>query len=250
MKKAVILIHGFCENCEISFSQFLSSTNFRRYDIIKYTISGHNPEVDEEFEYKKEINRINLFVEDIVNKYDSVDVIGFSLGGALASYVASKYKINRLVVIGPAFKYLTSIDISKNFMHALKDIAHTKNLKDGIQKYIDENITHKESIFMDLKDFNIHEFPSITNFVKIIDVLKDETGYIDCPTLIIHGEHDELIPISSSLFVLNKVTNKNKFMIVAPDSMHRVLASDNAAMYYALIEKFIKKGKIKIKHTR
>lgn len=246
MKKAIILIHGFCENCDISFSKFLAYSSFARYDVIKYTITGHDPEIDEEFDYKKEIKKINQFAKKVVDEYDQVDVIGFSLGGALAGYVASNYNINKLIVVSPAYKYLTSVDITHNFAVALKNVAHSKSVKTGVQDYIDNNVTHDESVFIDLKDFDKKQFPAMVNFMKIVEILKEGTSSITCPTLIIQGENDELVPISSSLYVLSKVTNKNKMMVIAPDALHRVLSCDNATMYYDMIEDFIKKGKFKI----
>ena len=42
----------------------------------------------------------------LCERFDKVDVIGFSLGGAVAKYLAQSVSIHKLVLIAPAVKYL------------------------------------------------------------------------------------------------------------------------------------------------
>ncbi len=74
---------------------------------------------------------------------------------------------------------------------------------------------------------------------------KNEIKEINCPTLIIHGNCDEIIPVSSSLYALNLITNNNKLLIVAPDTLHRVLKSKDANKYYLMIQEFLCKDRIR-----
>lgn len=248
MKRAVLLIHGFAENCETSFSQFLSSVKFRRYDVIKYNILGHDPEDKEEpFDHEKELERINAMCLDLVNNYDEVNIIGFSLGGALAGYLASKYKINKLVMIAPAYKYFHSTELSKMLLSTTKEIIKNKSVKQGIDAFVERKAQNKDSIFYNMKNLEEDSLSAIKNFIQIIDQIKKEIETIECPTLIFHGECDELIPIASSLYIYEKITNPNKMLIVAANSQHRVLSHKDAKQYHKMINKFVRKGRIKWK---
>lgn len=244
-KRAVMLIHGFTENCEISFSQFLMSVKFKKYDIIQYNISGHDPNSDEEFDYKLELERVNAFVSDLTSKYEEVNLIGFSLGGALAGYIASKHPINRLVLIAPAYKYFNNVEVSKNFVTAAKEIIKNKSIKEGIESFIEHKNSTENTVYVDIQKMDKSIFPSVLNFVKIIDEIRDTMDIITCPTLIIHGELDELIPVASSLYALEKVTSEEKLLVVVPNSFHRVLKDKNCKDYHLMIERFIQKGSIK-----
>lgn len=242
MRKAVILIHGFNEDCEISFSQFLSSVKLKRYAIIKHTISGHGNSNDE-FNYNSELNEIEDLAKKVTSKYKEVTVIGFSLGGVLASYIASRYKIDKLILIAPAFKYISSGSIPKHFLLTAKEVIKSRNIKQGLDNFISSNFKDKDTFIQDLIDHE-HELPSLTNFIRLVEIVKSRIEEINCPTLIIHGECDELIPISSSLYILSKVSNKNKHLIIAPTMLHRVLNDENAKPYHLMIKYFIKKGNI------
>ncbi len=242
-KQALILIHGFTEDCEISFSSLLESVKFKKFDIIKYTISGHGNST-KCFDCDDELENIKQFTEDIISKYNQVCIIGFSLGGVLASYVASIYDIDKLVLIAPAFKYLKSVDISKNILSAAKEIASAKNFDEGVDILVEKHYPD-DTVFKDAKYIDKEFFAQFRTFTKLVEKAKNEIKEIKCPTLIIHGNCDEIIPVSSSLYALNLITNNNKLLIVAPDTLHRVLKSKDANKYYLMIQEFICKDRIR-----
>ncbi len=247
-KKAVMLIHGFTENCEETFSKFLENTKFRGYDIKKYHILGHDPEKpDEEFEFENELIRANVYCNSLIEHYEEVSIVGFSLGGALAGYLASRHNIKRLVMIAPAYKYLNSTEISKTFIDSAKEVLKAKSLKEGIEKFIADKVKADSSIYTRYDKLDKHLHNDIYNFIKIIDRIRDDIKEITCPTLILHGEKDELVPISSSLYIYNKISSNNKLLVIVPNSFHRVFSHNDSIRYHTMAQDFVKRGKIKWK---
>ena len=65
------------------------------------------------------INKAEEEIEKIINNgYREIYIIGHSMGGVIASYLASKYKeVTKLVLAAPAFHYLAfngdKVDVAK-----------------------------------------------------------------------------------------------------------------------------------------
>ncbi|MFV0498570.1 MAG: alpha/beta hydrolase [Bacilli bacterium] len=247
-KKALVLIHGFSEDCEISFSQFLSNVQLDEYELIKHTISGHG-KLNENFQYDLEIKRTNNLMSTVITNYQKVIIMGFSLGGVLAGYIASKYQVNKLILVAPAYKYINTNSISTYFLASAKEIVKIKKVKQGLNNMIKNNFHEEDNIISDFTNEDYNGIPSIKNFIKLIEYIKSEIVAINVPTLIIHGECDELIPISSSLYILSKISNNNKHLIIVPTMFHRLLNDTHAKPYHLLIETFIKKGIVELNIT-
>lgn len=133
-----------------------------------------------------------------------VILIGFSMGGVIASHLASKFKIEKLVLIAPAFEYLT-------FKTA------TNVISSALSK------TKTDDEFVDLpKSFT-------ATFTTIVDIYKDDIYSVGCPILFIHATQDEVIPSHISTKVYNKLTNVNKKCIFLQGGSHRLLNDTQVA---------------------
>ncbi len=78
MKKALLLLHGYSHSCELDFEGLLSEANFEDYEVINHNIDGHFNESS--FEYKKTFLKLDKHMQELLNTYSSVSIIGFSMG--------------------------------------------------------------------------------------------------------------------------------------------------------------------------
>ena len=116
--KGIFLIHGFLsEMNEYDSIRFELS---KRYDIISSpTLPGHGREG--ECDYRK-FNKDDTFkylleqFDELNSKCETVDVMGFSMGGALATYLSQTRKINKLILIAPANYYFNPKALITNFL--------------------------------------------------------------------------------------------------------------------------------------
>ena len=106
-KKAVLVIHGFAggvydEEKLINYLQLNKS-----FDVFSYTLPGHEKnlsKVNYEDCMDKSIEQVEWLIQ---NNYKTIYVIGHSMGGVIASFLATKYKqIKKIVLAAPAFEYL------------------------------------------------------------------------------------------------------------------------------------------------
>ena len=114
-RKAILIIHGFAGGTydEEELANRLELNKF--YDVYQYTLPGHSKNLSK-VKYqdwiKKSEDMMNFLID---NGYKSIYVIGHSMGGVIACYLASKYKeVRKLVLCAPAFQYLSIEKDKKN----------------------------------------------------------------------------------------------------------------------------------------
>ncbi len=248
-KKALFLIHGFTEDCEKSFGRFLMHSNFKNFDIIKHTVHGHDGVND--FDYESAIEKLTQEYSLVREAYDKVYVLGFSMGGVLGCYLSNNFRVDKLVLIAPAFKCILDSKVFSLIGDASKELVKNRadffSVKEEFENYFSDKYKSKDIVYSDLSFSNISDLKTaLVNFRKLVGLVGKDFEKITCPTLIIHGENDELVSIDSSLFVLSKVTNGVKLMLIAPNCFHRVLNEEGSEKYYSAIESFIKSNYVSI----
>ncbi|KAF0227658.1 MAG: Esterase/lipase [Erysipelotrichaceae bacterium] len=134
-------------------------------------------------------------------------LIGFSMGGVIATYLSTLYSVERLVLLAPAFEYLSL----QNVKGAAKNVART---------IIKKPRTNLSSNYPPLPT----SFSPV--FRSIIALCRDSIGKVDVPVLFLHGSDDETIPIRSSENAYAKVPHEMKLLLVIAGVMHRLLDDD------------------------
>ena len=106
-RKAILIIHGFAGGTydEEDLANFLELDPF--YDVFQFTLPGHKKNLSK-VKYEEWINYSEEKLRWLIdNNYKSVYLIGHSMGGVIATYLATKYKeVKKLVLAAPAFQYL------------------------------------------------------------------------------------------------------------------------------------------------
>lgn len=108
-----------------------------------------------------------------------VTLIGSSFGGLTAAWLANQHpQIKRLILLAPAFQFLS---------HLLPKIS-----PDQLQQWQRDN---QLSVYHYGAKKNL---PISYEFVKDLSRYSDQEIHKFVPTLILHGTHDEVIPIQAS----------------------------------------------------
>lgn len=221
MSKICVLIHGYLTDS----SDFVSLPKqlIKYYDQVRLLcLPGHSHKsLINDFTKNNVFKYIHKELDDII-KDNTIDVIGFSLGGALAWYIALNYKINKLVLLAPANNYLNFFLLNSKikYLNSLNKLEEeTKNklkqeLKDREKQAIDFIIKNT------LPKFNLKNG---YNFCKIINFINKDKSNINIPLLIVRGDLDELIPVSSIMKCYNKCLHNNKEIYNIPDIGHMML---------------------------
>lgn len=212
LRKAVLIIHGFAGGTydEEYLSNYLESNGF---DVYTFTLPGHERTLFKHVtrdDWRKSCeDHLNMIIKA---GYKKIYVVGHSMGGVLACYLASKYsEIKKLVLAAPAFKYMTFDEDEFKLTHALK------NSPKLLKYYSKEDIISRAI-----------QFPRsvIKEFMKLVDESQELPLKIKCPILIIHGTEDQIVPLKSSKNILEEFTNNNKELMILDNVTHDIFRSD------------------------
>lgn len=225
-RKAILIIHGFAGGTydEEELANYLELN--RSFDVYQFTLPGHSKNLSK-VKYNEWIkaseDQINWLIE---NGYKNIYVIGHSMGGVIATYIASQYKeVKKLILAAPAFQYLNVIKNDLNLTGSIKTAPKI------IKTYGGDEILAR---FLKLNPLVIREF------MELVKKYYDYPKNIICPVLIIQGKNDNLVPITSSKYVYDSVSSKLKKLVYVDKLTHDVFRSSNKLEIFKLIEHFLK----------
>lgn len=107
-KPIIVTIHGFGRNLSHEFDSLARYLKAKKYEVIQFDMYDLNNPNDAN--YKDWVQRCEAKLSLAIKENPNVILIGFSMGGVIASYLASIYKVQSLILCAPAFEYL---DIKK-----------------------------------------------------------------------------------------------------------------------------------------
>jgi esterase/lipase len=251
LKKAIILIHGFgSDNRDfVRVIPYLSN-----YDTIACgNLPAHGENQETSDISADDIIEFTLDIFDKLSKtHDEVDVLGFSMGGCLASMLISKRKVHRAVLLAPANKFIsttfpiTTLKIYSDLLAKEKNQALPKGKSKSktSQAPIELNPrikeVHKESLGTAadlLEDYKFalnkfikdllpkYTFHNINEFNKIVTFCNDSLVKFSTPTLILWGKIDQLVPESVVQYLLSFADSPKSRAIIYPDISHLMVYS-------------------------
>ncbi len=185
-EKGIILSHGFASRKESLsiFNEFLS----KKYSTLAFDYSGHGESegLISETSVARWANDLGSAIDFMEQHCDHIALFGFSLGGMASLICSSRAKATIAIAPPTNFRKLIAHFIKTGLVKELKDFVDFGGL----------NIDHKfitDSIKYDTKK-----------------VMKD----VKCPILIIHGDKDDIVPLSQSEEAMKYVNNPKKLVVV------------------------------------
>ena len=249
MSKAVMTIHGFLTVKE-DFGRLYDYLDC--YDeVLAVEIPGHNGEVDfGKFTVESTQEAVLSAYDKLREKHDQVDVVGFSMGGALTTWLCAQRDVHRAVLLSPSNKYLNAMmpfeavkfysGVSLQAFNEAEGNFSDKSaaVKAAFQPY-GENILAaskcaQERIF---KYLNPHTFNVFRKLMNLANKEVQEHSPIATPTLILWGKLDELVPYSSIKHIMKHFTNSE--CTVYPDIGHAMLYTNHDGLLIKDIMSFL-----------
>ena len=140
----------------------------------------------------------NAAIPVIENKNRDVYLLGFSMGGVIASKIAStNSNVKKLFLLAPAFDFLTTTTIKGAVNTKIKEFKNKEN------KELPTSMTKV--------------------FVKVVNRCKKSINNVNCPIYIFQCLNDEIISSSVSEKVYNSIKNKNKLLMLFGGGSHHIM---------------------------
>ncbi|MCT2534949.1 alpha/beta fold hydrolase [Aquibacillus koreensis] len=195
-------------------------------------LPGHGESLQlETATYKDWIKAAEEALEKVSEKCDQVYVIGFSMGGMIASYLASKYNVAKLVLLSASRKYISYRQMAMDIGMFVKE-GFNGRLKQN--KLFQHYMNKKGSI----------PIKATVEFIKCMRFTKPYLQEVTCPVLIAQGIQDGMVPYKS-VYYLDKEIPADTEVIYYHDSKHLICLGDDKDVLNETVYSFLvrEKGK-------
>ncbi|MBM7096938.1 alpha/beta fold hydrolase [Bacillus sp. H-16] len=224
----VLCLHGFSgtpKEIEAISSHLQSKEGWLVYTP---NLPGHgSKEGMREVTYKHWLYAAMVSIEELLERCEKVYVIGFSMGGMLASFLAAKYPVDRLVLISSAAYYL-------NPKQLVQDVRAW--MVEGFQKPLFD-----EKLYQFYKK-KIKETPIMAayEFTKVVKSARPLLKDITVPTLIIQGESDGIVPPKKSAeYIYEHIQSDDKRVYYIQNAKHYIWFGKEKEEFLQTIDAFL-----------
>jgi carboxylesterase len=222
-----LLIHGFTGGpYEVEpLAEYLSEKT--EWEIIVPTLPGHGETLAlKGIKHAQWIEHAEKELKHLLSTCDRVYIIGFSMGGLIASHLSVKYNVDKLVLLSAAAYYL-------NFKQLAKDIGNL--IKEGLQGKILEN-----ELFNRYK-YKISNTPFLSayEFKKVVRVARPILKNVRIPTFIAQGENDGIVPPRSAKYIYETISSEEKNLYFSSKATHLICHSEDKRELFEEIYHFL-----------
>jgi carboxylesterase len=231
MMNGCLLIHGFTGGpYEVNpLASYLE--RHTDWKIVVPTLPGHGEildlrgkKADEWVEHAKEELRA------LLEECEQVYVIGFSMGGLIASYLAVEYPVSKLVLLSAAAYYVNPKQLLTDIKEMFRDVF--KGELSNNELYV----RYKKKI----KDTPIS---ATYQFRKVVLMAKPLLKDIKVPVFIAQGKKDGIVPPKSADFLYEEITYEEKERHFSEEAKHLICHSDDSDELFEKVKEFLIKEK-------
>lgn len=180
--RTIVMLHGWGQNIEMM--KFIGDKLDEDVLIVDLPGFGKSKEPDTVLSIYDYANLVHDLISNL--KIENIILIGHSFGGKIALAYASKYKVEKLVLLASPFRAKKNkANIKTKVLKKLKKVPGLNKLEEYAKKHIGSTDYKNASGIM-------REI-----LVKHVNLdITEDVKKITCPTLIIWGDNDECVPVS------------------------------------------------------
>jgi carboxylesterase len=179
---AILLLHGFSSSPAV-YRTLLPA--LEGYDaVVVPVLPGHaeNIKAFSEAHSQAWIDVIQTECEQLLQRYEKVDVLGLSLGGVLAQHLAQTYKLHHLFLLAPAFSLYFPMNLGPHIPKILQKIGVTSIRNQG------GNIHDSQYAELTYRKIPMQAIINILSFIHSFSFSPSS-----CPTDVFLGKHDAVV---------------------------------------------------------
>ncbi|MFD2627200.1 alpha/beta hydrolase [Oceanobacillus kapialis] len=193
------------------------------------TLPGHGRQLDLKGKsHKSWIRAAEQALKELMKKCDHIYLIGFSMGGMITAYLAAKYKVDKLVLLAPAGKYLS-----------FKQIAIDAGgfVADGIRGKLGSNKLYSHY----RNKLGRVPFKANLEFLKLVKFTRGYLKKVESEVLIAQGQMDGMVPYKTAYYLDKEITSKRKEVVFFERSRHLICLGDDRDTLNSMVFQFLTK---------
>ncbi|MFA1822579.1 alpha/beta hydrolase [Virgibacillus oceani] len=229
-----LMIHGYTGGPhELSpLAQFLDDRT--NWEIEVPTLPGHGKNLNlRDISHESWISAAEKAMQKLTQKCDKIYLIGFSMGGMIAAYLAAQYKVEKLVLLATAGKYLSFKQIGMDMGEILAD---------GLKGELESN-----KIYLHYKNKTGHvPFKANIEFMKLVKFTRRYLKEVKTPVLIAQGQQDGMVPYKTAYYLDKEITSEQKEVVFFERSKHLICLGDDKDTLNTMVLKFLEKPAVEV----
>ena len=220
MKTGVLGIHGFTGG-PYEIQPFVDYLNVQtHWDIVVPTLPGHGETLElKDITAESWLMAAEQALRQLQKKVDRIIIVGFSMGGIIAIYLANRYPVHKLVLLSAAAKYISPYQLLQD----IKDIA-----KEAVAGKLEENSLYKQ-YSNKVKGTPI---PATLEFMRLVRIVQPYYGQITVPVYIVQGKKDGIVPYATAKFIYDEIGSLKKEVIYSESGKHHICYSEDCQDWF------------------
>jgi carboxylesterase len=178
-------------------------------------------------QYQQWIEHAEGELKKLLQTCEKVYIIGFSMGGLIASFLAVKYPVDKLVLLSTAAKYVNPRQLAVDLFKIIQDYFHGNlNRNELFQRY----------------KRKIKETPvaAAVQFRKLVAFIRPLLPEVKVPTFIAQGECDGIVPPTSAEYLYQTIRATQKKLTFIKHSKHHICHCEEKDALFSQVEAFLK----------
>ncbi|MCI5072111.1 alpha/beta fold hydrolase [bacterium] len=202
----LICIHGFTgSSSDFSIVASYLSDEFK-INCLSLGLPGHTGKISDlkNIHYQDWLHYIEDNIQSYINKGHAIHIMGLSMGASLSMIIANKLhnKIKSITLFSPA---LWTLNRMNDFiLHCLTKLPRCLIPNINIKK----NKKQDEVLL-----FDAYPLHSLTEYKKVTLLAEKALATLNCPSLLVYSEDDDVISPQSSQFIYKHSKNPHKKII-------------------------------------
>lgn len=241
--ETLVFIHGLSD--DLNYWEVLAANLKKDYQVIRLDLPGHG-----QSELGSDEITLDLYVDclrDLLDgqNVDSVNLIGFSLGGAIALEFALEYpeRVDSLVLMSSFAKTDSHLrGVFNEFKNAL-DIGFGKFYDLILPMVLCPKVIEDNHVELELLKQSALQTANTRAYIKAIDAcldfdVEERLSEIEVSTLVMAGKYDEITPVDIQKDICIKIRNSR--LMVFDDVKHNLLVGQNNMKILDILNEFLK----------
>ena len=161
-------------------------------------------------------------------------VSGFSTGGALALKLASEQypEIIGICAVAVPVKFINPAFMLVTLLHGVNNLVDWFSSYEGVKPFIDNFSEHPAINYRHVPVKSLYELR------RLIHDMDDFLPLCNIPVLILHGQHDPIVSVTSASEVMDKLNTKIKHLKIIDSDRHGILM-ENIGGTWSIINDFM-----------